>query len=187
MYDHRAVVSAELEEGEELLWSAQPRQGILLRPADAFMIPFSLVWGGFSIFWEYEVVTGEAPLIMALFGLPFVVIGLYLIAGRFYYDILLRQKTFYGITDRRVIILSGIRAKQARYIAFDEIENLQRFENRDGSGAIVLGFESIATAYESQMPIPGRMEATPQFHDLSDVHTPFELIQEQVARLKQPG
>jgi len=177
MYDHKAVIGEELEEGEALLWSAQPRQGFLLHPSDAFMIPFSLIWGGFSIVWEYQVLTSDAPLFMALIGLPFVVIGLYLIAGRFFYDARLREKTFYGITDRRVIILSGIRNKQSHYLGISEIENLQKFETKDGSGSIVMGFEAITTAYQSQMPIPGRMEATPQFNNLADVHTPFEIIE----------
>ncbi|ATX82985.1 PH domain-containing protein [Mariprofundus ferrinatatus] len=176
MYDHKAVIGGELEDGEQRLWSAQPRQGFLLHPSDAFMIPFSLIWGGFSIIWEYQVLVSDAPLLMALIGLPFVAIGLYLIAGRFYYDAKLREKTFYGITDRRIIILSGIRKKQAHYLAIGEIENLQKFENRDGSGSIVLGFEAITTAYQSQMPIPGQMESTPRMNNLADVHTPFGII-----------
>jgi len=187
MYDHRAVISAELEEGETLLWSAQPRQGFLLHPSDAFMIPFSIVWGCSSIFWEYQVLASDAPLIMALIGVPFVIIGLYLIAGRFYYDAKLRGKTFYGITDRRIIILSGMREKQTHYVAIGEIENLQKFENRDGSGSLVLGFEEITTAYQSLMPIPGQMEATPRMNNLTDVRKPFAIIEKLRAEITSRG
>ena len=187
MYDHKSVIAAELEEGETLLWSTQPRQGFLLHPSDAFMIPFSLIWGGGSIFWEYQVLTSDAPFIMALIGLPFVIIGLYLIAGRFYYDARVREKTFYGITDRRIIILSGVRKKQAHYVAIGEIENLQKFENMDGSGSIVLGFEEITTAYQSQMPIPGQMESTPRMNNLTDVRKPFAIIEKLRAEVTSRG
>ena len=69
MYDQKAVISAELEEGEMLLWSAQPRQGLLLHAADKSLIPFSLIWGGFALFWEYEVISTGAPFLFVLFGI----------------------------------------------------------------------------------------------------------------------
>ncbi|NWF36643.1 hypothetical protein [Mariprofundus sp. KV] len=186
MYDHKTVIAAELTKDEQLLWSAQPKQGFLLHPSDLFLVPFSLLWGGFSIFWEYQVISGDAPLLMALFGLPFVFIGLYMIAGRFYYDIRLRQKTFYGITDQRIIILSGIRTKQSRFIAISDIENLQKFEDRNGSGSIILGFEEITSAYQSQMLFPGQRETTPRLNNLTNAGEPFAII-EQLRRGISPA
>ncbi|MFR7478329.1 MAG: hypothetical protein ACLUUJ_05715 [Acutalibacteraceae bacterium] len=72
-----------LTPGEIVVWQGRPEKGNLFMPADAFLLFFSIFWLGFSLFWEYMVFIGGAPLPFLLFGVPFVLIGLYLLFGRF--------------------------------------------------------------------------------------------------------
>lgn len=128
------VISGQLGSGERLLWAGSPRPGVTLQTADALLIPISLVWGGFACFWEYEVIKSGAPLVMRLFGLPFVAVGLYLILGRFFVDAWRRQSTFYGLTNQRVLIAVG---PQVRSLNLESLGDVTLSERADGSGTIL--------------------------------------------------
>ncbi len=103
---HR-ILEARIEESENLLWADQPIQGIQFTLSDIFMIPFTVIWCGFAIVWEILAFIGEAPFFFLIFGGIFVVIGLYMVFGRFLYSSYQRKNTFYGITQERILILKS--------------------------------------------------------------------------------
>ena len=105
-FDDGSAVRAQLGPDETLLWSGRPALGVRLQAADFIMIPFSLMWGGFAFFWEFEVVhSGHAPIFFMLWGIPFVLIGIYLIIGRFFWDAYQRGNTYYAVTSQRLLFV----------------------------------------------------------------------------------
>lgn len=129
----------EIEPSEKLLWSGFPIQGVRLRGQDALLIPFSLLWGGFAVFWEYGVVTSNAPFFFDLWGIPFVAMGLWLIVGRFFGDAWSRARTVYGVTSSRVLIVSGVIRRGTRSLELLGLSEINLSERTDGYGTITFG------------------------------------------------
>jgi hypothetical protein len=173
------ALQAELGRDERLLWSGMPRQGVRLSSGDALMVPFSLLWGGFAIFWEYSVVSRGAPLVFTLFGVPFVLIGLYMIVGRFFVDSYRRARTYYGVTDQRVIILSGLMKREVKSLNLVGLNDLSLSERSDRSGTITFGSTSPVYAMWSGTGWPGMgNRLPPAFNFIDDARTVYDLIRE---------
>ena len=106
MNDEFAFARPYLAPGETILWRGKPEKGHLLGPQDVFMIPFSILWCGFAIFWFVTALI-NAPLPFALFGVPFVCVGLYISIGRFFHIAYVRKNTAYVITNHKIIRRRG--------------------------------------------------------------------------------
>ena len=174
--EQKRFLDSQLSLGEFLLWSGQPRQGIFLRATDAYLIPFSLLWCGFAIFWETGVIYSEAPFFFRLWGIPFVLIGLYMVIGRFFVDWKQRAKTYYGVTNERVIIVSGIFSKQVKSMNLKTLFNISLDEKSNGSGTITFGL-SIPNSSWNNSPFFRRNEPeVPCFDSIQDVKKVYEII-----------
>lgn len=132
-------IRRELSEDERLLWSGRPERGIKLRPSDALAIPFSLLWGGFAFFWEYSVLSKGGPIFFGFWGIPFVLVGLYMIAGRFFADAYVRDRTDYAVTDQRVLIVSGMFSREVKSLPLASMSNISLKEQASGTGTIQFG------------------------------------------------
>jgi hypothetical protein len=99
------ALQSNLRDNEQLLWYGVPDQRVWFAPADTFLIPFSILWCGFAIFWESSVVAGGGPAFFAAWGIPFIAMGIYFVVGRFAYKRYRKGRTVYGITSRRALII----------------------------------------------------------------------------------
>ncbi len=108
----------DLYPGERVLWTGGPARFPVFNRADILFVPFSLLWGGFAIFWEIRAASFGGPPFFLLVGGVFVLLGLYLIAGRLVVRALALRATHYVITDRRVIVRSAVFGRRRERSAY---------------------------------------------------------------------
>lgn len=178
----RDVIESELSGNEKLLWSGKPRQGIVFRSFDIFMVPFSLIWAGFAVFWEIMVliqIPGEAGTIgifFAFWGVPFVLAGLYILFGRFIIDSKRRKHTFYGVSDERIITVSGIFSRKVESVNLKTLSNLSLKEKTDKSGTISFGQGNPYPWWFNGYALPGMYKTGQEFEMIEDARKVYEII-----------
>jgi hypothetical protein len=168
---------AQLLSGEQIVWEGRPFAGILFRSVDVFLVPFSLLWGGFALFWNASVWTTDAELSFKIFGLPFLLIGLYAILGRFLADMVIRKSTSYFITNRRVLIARGSKLKS---LDIKRLPSIELDERSDGSGSIRFGASGGLFSGQNNFGIwQPTFDPTPQLIRVPDARRVYELLQKQ--------
>ena len=165
----------DLDRGERELWAGAPRTGIVFRSGDLMMVPFSLLWGGFAFFWEFSVYQSRAPWHFRLFGLPFVLIGLYLIVGRFFVDAYRRARTAYLVTSDRVIIESGVFVRTTKSLNLRTLTDVTLTDSGNGIGTITFGPQLPGAAQFQGMAWPGT-QTTPAFDLIPDADRVYAII-----------
>lgn len=166
-------------DGETVVWSGRPAQGLMLTGRDWLLIPFSLIWCGFVIFWETRVLSlPQAPLFFKLFGAAFVLIGLYFVAGRFLLDVWVRSGTQYVLTNKRVLIARSWPFAKLTALSLNRLPETSLVEGANGRGTIRLGrpmpYYGLGYGYSSWTP---SLDPTPAFLGIEDARSVFEQIQ----------
>jgi hypothetical protein len=187
-------LQSELLSGESVLWAGRPNPDVIFHSDDWYMIPFSLLWGGFAIFWEAGVLgywghnsKGAPSMFMVIWGIPFVVIGQYFIWGRFFYDAWIKRRTYYAITNRRVLILQEGWKRKTSSTYLDSIPTIER----EGSATGTLWFGA------KYPMVAGRGQKTrnlsrfhvgdvPVFADIDDVDSVYRLALDQRQESSRP-
>ncbi|MGE3270584.1 MAG: PH domain-containing protein [Chloroflexota bacterium] len=187
-----SLFQPDLGRGERILWTGQPDPNRLLSRTDLFLVPFSLVWGGFALYWEATVLgwLGDfsAPPVFAVFGLPFVLFGLYLIVGRFFYLAWIKRRTYYAVTSQRALILRDAWGRSLDSFPLQAVASVSTTVRQDGSGTIVFGpttpFDVVYG--NTGLSFLRRGSYTPAFFDVPEVRTVAQIIQDQQASLPAP-
>ena len=133
MTDDYSFARPYLAPGETILWRGKPEKGHLLGPQDWFMIPFSIFWCVFAVFWFVTALQAGA---FALFGIPFVCVGIYMTVGRFFHIAWLRKNTAYVITTAKIIRRRG---KRIDMLDAKTMPTIHVTARTDGTGTIQFG------------------------------------------------
>ena len=193
--DPESLLEVHLDRDEKLVWSGKPAGGIRFTPHDLFAIPFGLFFLAFSCFWMTMVLfgvsgtAGEQPetpplpilIIFPLFGLPFVLTGLYITFGRFWFDARRRKRTSYGLTNHRILLLSGSRSKQLKSIELSQTNDITLSEHANGTGTITFDqqhpFAKMFTAFGPSWPGTSQF-FPPQLESIQNPRKVYQLIRE---------
>jgi len=184
--DSLRAIQPELTPNETLLWAARPSPRIVLHKEDIFLIPMSILWGGFAIFWEALVAGSWGPLrtthqpwiLGVLWGIPFVLLGQYLIWGRFLYAVWKKKRTHYAVTTRRVLVVQD--GFQRRVVSA-YIDTLPTVTKEGGSGLTgTLRFVPSGSPWFAMSGWgvwnPIAIGANPAFIDIEDADSVYRLV-----------
>src|SRR5262249_42158437 len=183
-------LQGELLPDETLLWAGRPCRKVILHKEDIGLIPFSLLWGGFAIFWEYMATGGfqrsDGPnWFFALWGVPFVAIGQYMIWGRFFYAWWKKGRVFYGVTNKRVIVLDRVWGRKVSIAYLDRIPRIEKECRSDGIGTLRFGYPPISVNkrknFGSFDPLP--TSEVPTFVDVEQADAVYRIVAEARDRL----
>ncbi len=183
-YDDERALMPYLLSSESLIWTGRPPTGLIFRKPDAFLIPFSLAWGGFAFFWEYSVYRAGAPLFFLLFGGFFVLIGLQLIFGRFIYDMLQRRKTVYALTGERILILTG---KTLNAWSLRGLPQATLTLSSDRRGTVSFGGITVPGMPGIRRSRVAQSASLPVFEKIENASDVYNMVQSATARMADPA
>jgi hypothetical protein len=141
------IFADELESGETVEWTGCPRPDIVFHDEDWSAIPFSLIYGGFTIYafltvsgvWDRS--PGQSLHWFAMaWTMPLLLLGQYFIWGRFIHSRWKKQRTWYALTNHRALIIrDGARGRTASSAYLDNLQTIAITVRSDGIGRISFG------------------------------------------------
>lgn len=166
---------ASVPPGEVVRWEGKPdRRSFVLR-GSWLLIPLSIVVLGPALLVAAMVSLDEAPLFVVLLLIPNVAFGLVLSVGRFWAASRVAARTFYLVTDRRVMIQTGAFRTRYTEIPLTDLPDPQLTEQPSGIGTIAFGKQARSEAWSEWFSArPG----TPAFVCIPGVREVLHLIEE---------
>ena len=193
------LIQSELTNNESLLWSGQPERSVIFHKEDILTIPFSLMWGGFAIAWEMAVLgfnfrgggfnPHDTPWFFMAWGIPFVLIGQYLIWGRFVHAYWTKARTFYAVTSKRILICTmRRRGKSVSSMELANIGAVEKSLRSSGIGTLKFAYLQSAQIGSFRLVFGSRRNANlsysltkdgaPAFVDILDAEMVYRIIME---------
>jgi len=176
-----------LLDGEKLIWWGRPRQGLMFTARDFLVIPFSLMWAGSTVIWEVAAIrTGNT--LFVLWGIPFLLLGLFIAFGRFPTDAWIRRHIAYALTDKRVLIARGKPSAVFTSIRLYRIFDLDLVEGSGGRGTVRFGNQAwpaakgISAGLGFWLPA---LDPNPQFIGIEEAAKVHAEIQKQARRAER--
>ena len=103
-----------------------------------------------------------------------------MILGRFIHDSKKRAKTFYGLTDQRAIIISGLFSKSVKSLNLRSLSDVSLSEKSDKSGTITFGQENQMMSFFGGNNFPGMVGSNvPKFELIDNAKEVYDQLRAQ--------
>ncbi|MCP5396189.1 MAG: hypothetical protein H6918_05560 [Sphingomonadaceae bacterium] len=136
------ALERELESGERVRWKGRGQpQGAM---TGFGMYLFAIPWTAFALFWTamawsatgaMDEQAGFLSYAFPLFGLPFIAVGIFMLATPFL-AMFKARKTLFAVTSQRLLRITITGLLETESIPADRIGSMTRKESRDGSGSL---------------------------------------------------
>lgn len=161
-------------------WETKTR--VLFHSGDIFLIPFGILWCGMVSMGFYGEFSNACKnrqgldlIGLAFFGL-FILIGLYFVFGRFIVDAKLRAKTFYAVTNERILIItSGLFRQTTKSLNLRTLTDISLTEKGDKYGTITFGHTASGYMWWNAQVWPG-MPKDPMFEMIENAKGVYDTI-----------
>lgn len=119
-----------LSKTEKVFWEGQPRFWPFLFDGSVVTTVFGVFWmlclTPFIWFAALGILSGSSVFgIGVVFLVPFILVGLWAVIGIPIYQILVCKHTYYAITDRRVILQTGLIGRDFEIVDLDQITDAE--------------------------------------------------------------
>lgn len=123
--------------GERLVWSGRPKRGIVFKLDNLVLVPLGLAWMGMAVLGAVDALaTWRGDIFVGAWSIVALAVGFYLVAGRFLAEAWLRNRLFYAVTNRRLLILRTGLMPRLRSIEIGFLPVFEYEEHRDGRGSL---------------------------------------------------
>ena len=181
-----------LVDGEEIRWTGRPDPSVNFDRRDLTLIPFSIAWAGFAIFATAGFVKGyieaagsggqEGSFLFLALAAMFSLLGLYLLVGRFFNKRWNKLRTYYALTNLRVLILETGTTSPLSGVPWDKVPAIGKTQGFVGTGTVTFAqvrwwkTDTGNTGLEFFTLLPSRKVTA--FYDIAEVDRVYDLANE---------
>lgn len=156
---------------DRVLWKGKPEKGITMRPDELIIIPFGIFFTLFACFWISIALNAG---FFAIFGIPFVLVGIYMMGGRFIVNEYMKKNTLYVITDKAIIRKRG--SKIDVWYGRD-LTDMQVFSHKNGTTSFM--FSRVHLHYGRRRGVTTQLYGIENVRDAKDVSEAIRQIERQ--------
>jgi hypothetical protein len=174
----------ELTAGERIEWCGKPYQGIFFEKEDIVRLIPNIVFSSLFVFiflrFFLNIISFLGIVVFIILSTLVTFSAISMLAGKLIIGPWRRRKTFYAVTNQRIIIISGIENRNIKSIRLNGLKEINVSYRKNGKGIIRFG-NAVETPWDSRFTthlyyLVERNVYNPEFDMIDDVKKVYNLI-----------